>query len=511
MIRFSRSGPTLRLPGGIALTLEGGICISGVPGSAKTTGSTAYLLRALYADPHVGGLILCATAEEAERQLAYLYDARAWARAVRFSRGHRFNAFAWGYRHGLGIEDLTALFMELAQVAGRARFSAAGGDSAVWLQHMQAMVRPAIALLLLAQGAFSVYDLHRLILSAPADRHDPARETWRRDSFCWETLQAARARVAALADARRRHDLALAEDYFLHHLARLNPRTRTSIEAVFTAVSSPLLYSDLHPTFNRDVTVDPADVFRQGLWIVMDIPAEEHGEAALLGQVMLKSCFQLACRRRPVHRHSRYAALIADEAQLYAVPSADTAFLATARNKRALAVFTLHGVSELSHRLGREAAEAWLGYMRVFVFHAADLQTARFASALTESWHPQVSRTVSYNETVAGAYGLFWNAALRWLGAWYSASRSDSLTVTDRHGPELPVAAFQSLRNGGPAHRFRVDCYLFQSSRRFRNGKHWTRVTLLQDFARRRSLLRRLGRWASGKPPPNLPPFTGGG
>ena len=125
----------------------------------------------------------------------------------------------------------------------------------------------------------------------------------------------------------------------------------------------------------------------------MDLPAEEHGEAALLGQVMMKSCFQLACRRRPIHRHSRYAALIADEAQLYAVPSADTAFLATARNKRALAVFTLHGVSELAHRLGREAAEAWLGYIRVFVFHAVDLQTARFASALTESWHPQVSHT----------------------------------------------------------------------------------------------------------------------
>ena len=148
--------------------------------------------------------------------------------------------------------------------------------------------------------------------------------------------------------------------------------------------------------------------------------------------------------------------------------------------------------------------------MRIFVFHAADLQTARFASALTESWHPQVSRTVSYNESVAGAYGFLWNAALRWLGSWYSVSRSDSVTVTERHGPELPVAAFQNLRNGGPAHRFRVDCYLFQSSHRFRNGKHWTRVTLLQDFARRASLTRRLGRWLAGKPPTRPSPRSRG-
>ena len=301
-------------------------------------------------------------------------------------------------------------------------------------------------------------------------------------------------------------------DYFLHHLARLNPRTRTSIEAVFTAVSSPLLYSDLHATFNRDVTVDPADVFRQGLWIVMDLPAEEHGEAALLGQVMMKSCFQLACRRRPIHRHSRYAALIADEAQLYAVPSADTAFLATARNKRALAVFTLHGVSELAHRLGREAAEAWLGYMRVFVFHAADLQTARFASALTESRHPQVSRTASRGETVSGAYGFFWNAALRWAGSWYGVTWNESVTVTERHGPELPVAAFQDLRNGGAAHRFQVDAYVFQSSRRFANGRHWIKITLTQDFARRPSLGRLLRALARGRAPArSLPPFTGGG
>ena len=166
--------------------------------------------------PQCAGLILCATEEEAERQLGYLRDAGVWPRVVRFSRGHRFNAFAWAPRHGhgLGIEDLTALFMELAQVAGRTRFSAAGGDSAVWLNHMQSMVRPAIALLLLAQGAFSVYDLHRLILSAPADRHDPAREVWRRDSFCWETIETARARVAEGGDARQQHDLSLAENLF---------------------------------------------------------------------------------------------------------------------------------------------------------------------------------------------------------------------------------------------------------------------------------------------------------
>lgn len=143
MILPSPSGPTLRLPGGITLELEGDICVSGVPAAGKTTSSTAYIARTLYAHKRCGGLILCATEEEAERQLSYLRDAGAWPRVVRFSQGHRFNTFAWGRRHGLGIEDLTALFMELAQVAGRTRFSAAGGDSAVWLNHMQSMVRPA--------------------------------------------------------------------------------------------------------------------------------------------------------------------------------------------------------------------------------------------------------------------------------------------------------------------------------------------------------------------------------
>jgi hypothetical protein len=274
---------------------------------------------------------------------------------------------------------------------------------------------------------------------------------------------------------------------------------------VFTSVSSPLLYSDLRETFNSGVTVDPVDVFTKGLWILMDIPAEEQGEAALLGQVMMKACFMLACRRRPIHRHSRYAALIADEAQLYAVPASDTAFLATARNKRALAVFTLHGVSELAYRLGREAADAWLSYIRVFFFHAADLQTARFASGLTESWHRQVSHSTGRGETVSGALGLFWNMALRWARSWYGVTWNESVTVSERHGPELPVAAFQDLRNGGAAHRFKVDAYVFQSSRRFANGRHWIKITLTQDFARRPPLGRLLRRWLAAAPSTRAP------
>jgi hypothetical protein len=497
-LRRFRPGPVLRLPGGVTLPLEGALAILGVPGSGKSTASAAYVTRAVIEDPRTAGLIRCATSEEAQRQLGYLRDAGALHRTVRFSRGHRFNAFAWGPRHGLGVEDLTALFMEIAAVAGRTRFSE-GGDGALWLHHMQAMVRPAIALLL-AQGAFSVHDLHLLIQSTPKDRHDSARANWRRESFCWQAIEAARARVTGSGDPRPRHDLHLAESYFLHHLATLNPRTRTSIEAVFTAVASPLLYSALRETFNRDVTVDPAHVFTKGLWILMDLPAEEHGEAALLGQVMLKACFQLACRRRPVQRHSRIATLIADEAQLYAVPSADAAFLATARNKKALAVFTLHGTSELAYRLGDAAAQAWLSYMRVFFFHAADLHTARFAAGLTESRHQQLSYTRGRSETVAGAFGLFWNAVLRWLGAWYSVTWNESVTVTEHHGPELPVAAFQTLRGGGAAHRFRVDAYVFQSARLFPNGKHWTKVTLTQDFARRAPLSRKLKRWLAGAP-----------
>jgi hypothetical protein len=115
---------------------------------------------------------------------------------------------------------------------------------------------------------------------------------------------------------------------------------------------------------------------------VADFPVEDYGEASLYVQSILKYCWQLAVRRRPVTRHTAPAFLVVDEAQLYATVSDLHFFAAFARSKGAIAVYVLHSQAELYDKLGRSAGETLLSYARQYVFHALDPSTARFASEL---------------------------------------------------------------------------------------------------------------------------------
>ena len=162
-------------------------------------------------------LLLTAHPEEAARILGYIRDAGREQDLLRFSR-HRFNALEWGRRMGYSVEDLTALVMQSMEVSGRVEHSAPHAQDS-WLASMQSLVRAAIQLLTLGQDFLSLYDIHRVLISAPADARDPHRPSWQQDSFCHQLIVQARQRVARSGHPLAQHDLRMVEDYFLRFWA----------------------------------------------------------------------------------------------------------------------------------------------------------------------------------------------------------------------------------------------------------------------------------------------------
>ena len=341
--------PSLRVNREDRVSLEGGVLVLGAIASGKTSATAATILRRLLADPRTGMLLLTAHPEEAARILGYIRDAGREHDLLRFSR-HRFNALEWGRRMGYSVEDLTALLMQALEVSGRVERSAPQAQDS-WIASMQSLVRAAIQLLTLGQDFLSLYDIHRVLISAPADARDPHRPSWQQDSFCYQLIVQARQRVARSGHPLAQHDLRMVEDYFLRFWATLNPRTKTTVVSVFQAFASPFLYGELFQRCCTGVSIDPRAT-HGGKIILMDTPAES-SESNLVMQTLMKTCWQLATRRRRLTPHSGMAVCYADEAALYAT-SGDGPFLAIARNRKATMVYIGHAIPEFAEKIGQQ-------------------------------------------------------------------------------------------------------------------------------------------------------------
>ena len=481
--------PFLRLSPRDRVSLEGGVLVLGAISSGKTSASAAMILRTLLADPRTGLLLLTAHPEEAARILGYIRDAGREQDLLRFSR-HRFNALEWGRRMGYSVEDLTALLMQALEVSGRVERSAPQAQDN-WIASMQSLVRAAIRLLTLGQDFLSLHDIHRVLISAPADARDPHRPSWKQDSFCHQLLVQARQRVTRLQHPLAQHDLRMVEDYFLRFWATLNPRTKTTVVSVFQAFASPFLYGELFQRGCTGVSIDPRATHR-GKIILMDTPAES-SESYLILQTLMKACWQLCTRRRRLMSHSGIAVCYADEAALYAT-SSDGPFLAIARNRKATMVSIGHAIPEFAEKIGRNAAMNLFAHFRTKIFHATnDPETAQYAASLIgETWQPQLTHTRTESHTASGAMNLLWNGAIRLLAQCYGFSWGESVSVTDRLAPQLLPHDLATLRTGGRAHRFLVDVIIVQSGTTWSHGRNFLHATLRQDLPRPRLSLRSL-------------------
>ena len=271
----------------------------------------------------------------------------------------------------------------------------------------------------------------------------------------------------------------------------LNPRTKTTVVSVFQAFASPFLYGELYQRCCTGVSIDPPATHRAKI-ILMDMPAES-SESNLVMQPLMKTCWQLATRRRRLTPHSGLAVCYADEAALYAT-SGDGPFLAIARNRKATMVYIGHAIPEFAEKIGQNATMNVFSHFRTKIFHATnDPQTAQYAvSLIGETWQRQLTQTRTESHTASGAMNLLWNASLRLLAMYYGFSQGTSESVTDRLAPQVLPHQLATLRTGGKANRFLVDVIIVQSGATWADGRNFLRATLRQDFSHARFSLRSL-------------------
>ena len=321
----------------------------------------------------------------------------------------------------------------------------------------------------------------------------PHRPSWQQDSFCYQLIVQARQRVARFGHPQAQHDLRMGEDYFLRFWATLNPRSKTTVVSVFQAFASPFLYGDLYQRCCTGVSIDPRAT-HGGKLLLMDTPAES-SESNLVMQTLMKTCWQLATRRRRLTPHSGMAVCYADEAALYTT-SGDGPFLAIARNRKATMVSIGHAIPEFAEKIGHNATMNVFSHFRTKIFQATnDPETAQYAvSLIGETWQPQLTQTRTESHTASGAMNLLWNGAIRLLAQCYGFSWGTSESVTSRLAPQILPHQLATLRTGGKAHRFLVDVIIVQSGATWSNGQNFLRATFRQDFTRpRRGLLSLLG------------------
>jgi hypothetical protein len=467
--------PCLRVNREDRVSLTDGILVLGAISSGKTSASAALLLRRLLADPRTGLLLLTAHPEEVARILGYIRDARREHDLLLFSR-HRFNALEWGRRMGYSVEDLTALVMQSMEVSGRVERTAPHAQDN-WITSMQSLVRASIQLIALGQDFLSLYDIHRVLISAPADARDPHRPSWQRDSFCHQLIFQARQRVVRSGHSLAQHDLRMVEDYFLRFWAELSPRYKTIVVSVFQAFASPFLYGELYQRCCTGLSLDPRITPRAKI-ILMDTPAEST-EAHLILQTQMKTCWQLATRRRRLTPQSGLAVCYADEAALYTT-SGDGPFLAIARNRKATMVSIGHAIPEFAEKIGHNATMNVFSHFRTKIFQATnDPETAQYAvSLIGETWQPQLTQTRTESHTASGAMNLLWNGAIRLLAQCYGFSWGTSESVTSRLAPQILPHQLATLRTGGKANHFLVDVIIVQSSTTWSNDQNFLRATL---------------------------------
>lgn len=112
-------------------------------------------------------------------------------------------------------------------------------------------------------------------------------------------------------------DLRAAITYATKTLANPDQRVPSDLAAILSADLALLMRGAMRELFGTSLNVVP-EMTHYGATIVMALPLKEFGEAGLLGQQIMKLCFQQVVERRKTAGNPVF--LFADEGHLFVNP-----------------------------------------------------------------------------------------------------------------------------------------------------------------------------------------------
>jgi hypothetical protein len=365
--------------------LNGGICIMGRPGSAKTTGSGLHLGLGLVGLKGSGGLILAAKPEDLAMWQSIFRRAGRERDLLVFSpeTGARFNLLDYEMRHSRGqTRNLTKVITTVGESlkAGDTRGDENGG---FWEREHERNIQSGIEILKHATGKCDPWDLQRLITDSasspellmneekvPAD-NPSLRERirqWKSGFHCQMICKAMEKKKTAAEE----HDFKLAMDYWCAEIPSMADKTRSSIFTGVLGILHVFNTGVCRELMSTGTNVSPDDQF-DGKWVLVDMSPAEWAEVGRLICAGWKYSTQKAILRRHADERSNVVTIWVDEAGQH-VSGFDGQFAQEARSHRGLLVYLFQSrhslYATLKGQSGKQQADMLLAQFGHKIFHA---------------------------------------------------------------------------------------------------------------------------------------------
>ena len=470
-----------------------GLQILGATGTGKSSTSGKIVAKA-YLSAGFGGLVLCAKVGEAEQWLNYARECGREKQIIHIREGADFRFDFLDYemtREGGGdpenILDLFLKVVEMTQGTGMSQ-----GDNVYFYEACKALLRSAIFICIEAYGRVSLLDIYNIVSSAPTDINEVNSKNWQAESECFKALEICNKKEKEkLKNPFYNHipndELKVCARYFLSTYPRFGDRLRSSITSIFTSAADPWIRGKLRKLFSRKndeinpVTgttgfyLDP-DHCKEGAIYLFDYPIKS-GLTGRLSQSLYKLVWQQHFERRDVTKDGgRPCFLFADEAQLF-LTDQDQVFAQTARSARVLTVMLSQNLSNYYDALGganstrgMQLTNSLLGNLATTIFHANGEETNTYASKLFGmEWRYTASTSSGSSSAVSASHNE--------QGGSNNDGTSKGVSIQEQQRPVVDAREFSLLRTGGEANQFKVDAYIHQSGRIWKEtGSNYLRV-----------------------------------
>ncbi len=444
-----------------------GVCVFGATGSGKTSGPAKHLAYGYLANGF-GGLVCCAKGEERRQWEQWADDnGRTKDLVIVNAEAHwRFNFLEWEASRpdaggGLAI-NLVAILDEIAGAVGNAAEAGASGSGSnkFWEDALHHMNSNLVALPILAGLPVSLPLMRAIVNSAPTSAEQAQDPKWQEDSQCAAILREADLATSKQdADPNVRADFDECHTYWQEEWPGLAEKTRSIIQLTFSMLARPLLTRPLRQLFSSDTNIKPEDTF-DGKIIIVDLPVQDFRLAGRIANLAWKFCFQISVMRRMPPTNGKFLRpvfLWCDEAQNF-ISKFDSEYQAVARSAGGCTVFLTQNRESYRRVLRNDdAVDSLLGNLQCKLFCQNAGDTNEWAARLLgERWTKITSTNVGLSRGEESDLA--------------KNSRNSGITRSEHPRRFVEPSRFTTLKRGGPANGFQVECIVYNGGHQFQNG-----------------------------------------
>lgn len=365
-----------------------GIIVFGATGSGKTSGSGAALARG-FLEAGLGGLVLCAKPDEAERWQTYAKLTNRHDDIILFSES-KFNFLRYEQARstskGGGItENIVHVFYEALQAFSRGQSQRPSSDP-YWENAAKTLLRNTIDLILLAGEDLTLSKICEVIYDTPRQGEEEEEEG--EPLHPYEYRKLFDKAINRDLTKRQQSDAELCFRFFEKDFGRLSEKTKGSIISSFTSLADGLMRGLMADLLSTTTKLVP-ELSRQGKIIILDLDVMTYGELGKAVSVIFKTIWQKAMERFP----GNPVFLFADESHFFQTHY-DALFQSTCRGfKVCTAYLSQNKPGYLLELRDEHRIAALMGNLRNKFFHANDCPiTNSFAADLIgKEWKQRTS------------------------------------------------------------------------------------------------------------------------